>query len=628
MVQKTSPFIEANYGWNLGESGWNTGMDENLLKFSYMLDNGVDGVVTSLPQTPVNGTSYYLTTDNRFYFVVDGTYYSSPCPKWFTFKLKTSGQKRLYDGSSVLEIISDIDSNKAISELNSKYLKKSEILYSSDTKNTGASLVGYLSDSSGSLPTNLQRKISEQVSFRDFGAIGDGLSHPLSEKFTSLQAAKAVYPFATNLSDEIDYCAIQKAIFSGKSVSIPPSITPFYPVNLTLKGPQGKYLLNKSLILVAGVCLDLDPACFLQATQSMDSVIQTEENSYLDKHNFGFIKGGKIDCNNLAQTAINLKLFSHFTVENVQTWNALREHIKLGSVTAPSSSYEGMIRNCLLRRDLTPYNSGLVGIRFVNCGDTHISDTIIMGVREGVSGTVYDSKFDRVHIWNPFPLPNYSNSTIDTIALGIGFSIVGTENVFTQCQVDGPLVNGGSAFYFTNPNNSLLGCSLNAAGVNDLQCNGVYLDSSAYTTIVGCTFKGGSPSNRLSNDISGPGVQGSKIFGNRTTLTATVIGDISQSFSKAWVVFDGSGTNVNIKKSFNISSVTRMSVGYYRITFSTPMNDSKYLTTFGGDNSGASSNGLLIYGDARTNTYLDIRSYDPVVGALADCKNLSVDIKN
>ena len=33
MTQQTSPFLDVKYGWNYGESGWNTGMDENLVKF-------------------------------------------------------------------------------------------------------------------------------------------------------------------------------------------------------------------------------------------------------------------------------------------------------------------------------------------------------------------------------------------------------------------------------------------------------------------------------------------------------------------------------------------------------------------------------------------------------------------
>lgn len=50
------------------------------------------------------------------------------------------------------------------------------------------------------------------VSVKDYGAIGDGAEHLLSEKFPSLTLAKVVYPFATSLDQQIDGCAIQAAI--------------------------------------------------------------------------------------------------------------------------------------------------------------------------------------------------------------------------------------------------------------------------------------------------------------------------------------------------------------------------------------------------------------------------------
>lgn len=45
-----------------------------------------------------------------------------------------------------------------------------------------------------------------------YGAIGDGSSHLLSSRYATLALAQAVYSFATSLTQEIDYCAIQAAI--------------------------------------------------------------------------------------------------------------------------------------------------------------------------------------------------------------------------------------------------------------------------------------------------------------------------------------------------------------------------------------------------------------------------------
>lgn len=47
---------------------------------------------------------------------------------------------------------------------------------------------------------------------RDFGAIADWQSHPLSERYASLAAAQVDYPHATSLTQQIDWAALQGAI--------------------------------------------------------------------------------------------------------------------------------------------------------------------------------------------------------------------------------------------------------------------------------------------------------------------------------------------------------------------------------------------------------------------------------
>lgn len=51
-----------NYAWSLGESGWNIGMDENLLKLSRLaLGGGVaDRDLTSPPGSPSIGDAYIV----------------------------------------------------------------------------------------------------------------------------------------------------------------------------------------------------------------------------------------------------------------------------------------------------------------------------------------------------------------------------------------------------------------------------------------------------------------------------------------------------------------------------------------------------------------------------------------
>lgn len=63
-----------------------------------------------------------------------------------------------------------------------------------------------VSDSSGLT----QQKINDlTVTPYHFGGIGDGLNHPLSERYVTLAEAQAVYPFAESLTDSLDYCALR-----------------------------------------------------------------------------------------------------------------------------------------------------------------------------------------------------------------------------------------------------------------------------------------------------------------------------------------------------------------------------------------------------------------------------------
>ena len=56
--------------------------------------------------------------------------------------------------------------------------------------------------------------LAQQMQFvtpEQYGAIGDGKLHPLSERYSSLAAAQTVYPFVTALTQSIDWAACQKA---------------------------------------------------------------------------------------------------------------------------------------------------------------------------------------------------------------------------------------------------------------------------------------------------------------------------------------------------------------------------------------------------------------------------------
>lgn len=94
------------------------------------------------------------------------------------------------------------------------------------------------------------QKISDIVDLRDFGAIGDNVAHPLSERFSSLAMAQVVYPFATSLDQTIDWAAAQAAI--NYAESLVEAITTNYDlVRAQADCGNGHYVLGQDGLLLA-----------------------------------------------------------------------------------------------------------------------------------------------------------------------------------------------------------------------------------------------------------------------------------------------------------------------------------------------------------------------------------------
>nr|WP_247893400.1 capsid cement protein [Azospirillum endophyticum] len=66
------------------------------------------------------------------------------------------------------------------------------------------------------------------LSIRDRGAVGDGRSHPLSERYKNLESARRVHPHVRSLDQECDWAALQGAVLElsrtgqGGTVLVPP----------------------------------------------------------------------------------------------------------------------------------------------------------------------------------------------------------------------------------------------------------------------------------------------------------------------------------------------------------------------------------------------------------------------
>ena len=78
------------------------------------------------------------------------------------------------------------------------------------------------------------------INVKQLGAIGDGLRHPLSERFSSLDAARAEYGDDVDLPDQLDWAAIRKAIRSSRQ-----RLSFGWDLAGTVLLPPGEYLLNR-----------------------------------------------------------------------------------------------------------------------------------------------------------------------------------------------------------------------------------------------------------------------------------------------------------------------------------------------------------------------------------------------
>ena len=99
-----------------------------------------------------------------------------------------------------------------------------------------------------------QDRAADHVHAKDFGAIFDGNSHPLSAYFSTLAAAQVVYPKATSLTNEIDGIAVQAALdfCAARSGSAND-----YSYGGTVVLPNGKGLMNTPLTISTS-CVSLD----------------------------------------------------------------------------------------------------------------------------------------------------------------------------------------------------------------------------------------------------------------------------------------------------------------------------------------------------------------------------------
>lgn len=94
----------------------------------------------------------------------------------------------------------------------------------------GADLIGMIRNEAGAIRRSVRDALLDRVSVRDFGAVGDGVGRFLQNVTShgdddttgwSLAQWQTKYPFATSLTNYLDWCAFQAAANTGKLVDVP-----------------------------------------------------------------------------------------------------------------------------------------------------------------------------------------------------------------------------------------------------------------------------------------------------------------------------------------------------------------------------------------------------------------------
>lgn len=135
MPQKLSPYLDFKWGWDYGESGWNIGMDENILKSSILLDGNIEEILDNPPTTNTTLKSYYLRSDNHIYFSVNNSWITFPAPLNKIFYVGETSTPFSFNGAEFMRVLSndEIDDsiqsiNQSLSETEDKLEQKEQIL--------------------------------------------------------------------------------------------------------------------------------------------------------------------------------------------------------------------------------------------------------------------------------------------------------------------------------------------------------------------------------------------------------------------------------------------------------------------------------------------------------------------
>lgn len=167
MIQ--SPYFDINYGWPYGSDGWNAGMDENLVRLSFLARNAVNEFVNTLPSSPSPGYSCILNSDGMAYIWLEDGYVFTPLEDGYEFLTLVDDKYWRKVGSSYIEIPNPISLEGRTTSLESRVGvvegDLSQVI--SDASDTAQEVGDILSDAS-TLPVTSDSVTQSLAAWMDF----------------------------------------------------------------------------------------------------------------------------------------------------------------------------------------------------------------------------------------------------------------------------------------------------------------------------------------------------------------------------------------------------------------------------------------------------------------------------
>lgn len=231
----------------------------------------------------------------------------------------------------------------------------------------------YVTSTGSTTARTLANRFAASKDVRDFGAVWDGSSHPLSGYYETLAAAQAVYAHATALTNEIDWAATQAAVnalaVTGGEVVLPNGVGLFDQALVIGDGTSTSKSTRVGISLrsIAGVSGSADlseyttpgEGCRIKwnGADSTSAAVLDVRGPVHSIRCEGFI----VDCAGLAGIGIKIRnLFnSHFENVRVTEWTTIAWDFQAYDAALPSGVTLHSVMNVFINCGcFTPWDSG------------------------------------------------------------------------------------------------------------------------------------------------------------------------------------------------------------------------------------------------------------------------------